>query len=1116
MDCGHTARADVTTEASIVYGPPSWLHLLRIKAYLQKDSKAIEHLLKVEEVLRSVLGFTAELVQNACEVTSETERRFFEPQLFHRPTNQNAGWRQTFDEELEQISRQRQIRKFGDYQEEDFERVRYTTEALSTPQDWSEKLKSGHVPHHLIGLSLSGGGIRSATFGLGVLQALQELDYLRSIDYLSTVSGGGFIGAWLVANVYRTRHWLGRLTSWDESIAHLRRYSSYLSPVTGILSTDSWTMWAIYVRNTFLIQLTGLAWLLSLLLSALLAKDLFVYASNAKDLIFSISWPGITTIVMALIVTGTLFVNFNDLRRQSSYKKGGASGSVRWRAVFPSWIGSFFVAALIWGDATGGTSLAHQFAKIDSYSCLLQKAYQPWFFLLLFVWIGLFAICLAVLVLPSWRKAVAAVFFSLLCVFAFYLQLCGIMLLFITWRPNAAQHNWDAFVLGPSLILSAFTITVVLLIGLTGSYSKDEVREWWTRFGALLTVVAVLYLVVSTAAVFGPLWILSLIGSAHPAVSFSALGTAVSTIWGGLFAGRSSKTDGNASKPKARALELLARVGGFVFIVTTVLAAGTLVFLILENFTDAKFNVLNCPWNLTGCYWGTLNGITFRPIAVAFGIALSCAFLFSVFFDINVFGLSQFYANRLVRCYLGASRWGIGQRTPQAFIAFDRNDDLELLKLKNGDFRGPFPIVNCSVNLGGSPDLSLHTRHSASFTLTPVRCGSDRRKIGFAPTASGDSGYASRVTLGKAAAVSGAAVSPNMGYNTSPLVAFLLTMFNVRLGWWFANPGQKSWMSDRLGSTFYHLFQELIGTANENAAVVNVSDGGHFENLGIYELVRRRCRLIIAADAECDESYTFGSLGNLVRICETDFGAKIDIDISSIRPSEKGVSRSHAAVGKILYNNGTIGYLLYIKSSFTGNEDVGIAQYRSTHPSFPHETTADQFFSEDQFEAYRRLGHHAVRQSFCGTNVGEQPVQAVERLASLLSPEGPTTAAFLTHSKALDSVWERFRTSPGLRMLLNEITDNDVRPAGTPTSYEEICAVNELLQFMENVFLDLRLDDYWTHPDNRGWAMLFTNWAKSQTLRKVWEKARITYGIRFEYFCAARLGLKRDEMAARI
>ena len=1109
-------RADVSSGAWINYGAHSWLHLLRIKAYLQNDSNLVQDLMKVEEVLRSVLGFTAELVQNAVEITSEAERRFFEPQLFHQLANENAGWRETFNEEMEQVCRQRQIRKFGNYQPDNFDRVPFRTEPLSEAKNWSEKLKSGHVPHHLIGLALSGGGIRSATFGLGVLQALQELDYLRSIDYLSTVSGGGFIGAWLVANVYRTRHWLGRLTSWDESIAHLRSYSSYLSPITGILSTDSWTMWAIYIRNTFLIQLTGLAWLLSLLLSALLAKDLFVQASSAKDLILTISWPGITTIIMALIVTGTLVVNFNDLRRESNFKKGWASGTVRWGAVFPSWVGSFFVAALIWGDATGGTSRAPVFATIDTYSCLFREAYKPWGFILLFVAAALFLSSLAILALPSWLKAVYALIFSALCTFAFYLQLCGIMLLFITWRPAVAQHNWHAFVLGPSLILSAFTITVVLLIGLTGSFSRDESREWWTRFGALLTVVAVLYLVVSTAAVFGPLWILSLSNYPHPAVSWGAFGTAVSAVWGGLFAGRSSKTDGNAAKPKARALEVVARLGGFVFIVTTVLGASTLLYLILQQFYSAKYNVLNCPWDLTSCYWRTLSGIGLIPVAAAFAIALFCAFVFSVFFDINVFGLSQFYANRLVRCYLGASRWGIGQRTPQAFIAFDRNDDLELLKLKNGDFRGPFPIINCSVNLGGSPDLSLHTRHSASFTLTPVRCGSDRRKIGYAPTESGANDYASRVTLGKAAAVSGAAVSPNMGYNTSPLVAFLLTMFNVRLGWWFANPGQKSWMSDRLGSTFYHLFQELIGTANENAAVVNVSDGGHFENLGIYELVRRRCRLIIAADAECDEFYAFGSLGNLVRICETDFGAKIDIDISSIRPRENGLSHSHAAVGKILYNNGTLGYLLYIKSSFTGNEDVGIAQYRSIHPSFPHETTADQFFSEDQFEAYRRLGHHAVRQSFCGTGVGEQPVQAVERLASLLSPEGPTTAAFLTHTKALDGIWERFRQSPGLRVLLNEITGIGTRPSGMPTSDEESCAVNELLQFMENVFLDLRLDDYWTHPDNRGWALLFYGWAKSETLRKVWEKTRTTYGIRFEYFCSARLGLKRDEMAARV
>ena len=120
--------------------------------------------------------------------------------------------------------------------------------------------------------------------------------------------------------------------------------------------------------------------------------------------------------------------------------------------------------------------------------------------------------------------------------------------------------------------------------------------------------------------------------------------------------------------------------------------------------------------------------------------------------------------------------------------------------------------------------------------------------------------------------------------------------------------------------------RELLGTANENRDFLNVSDGGHFENLGVYELIRRRCKVIIAGDAECDESLHFSSLGNLVRICATDFGAEIDLDVRSIARQKEDRSLAHSAVGKIKYSNGSIGYLIYLKASITGDEDIGVAQ----------------------------------------------------------------------------------------------------------------------------------------------------------------------------------------------
>ena len=114
------------------------------------------------------------------------------------------------------------------------------------------------------GLCFSGGGIRSATFGLGVLQTLARLQLLNKFDYLSTVSGGGYIGSWLTAWIHRHPRGLDGViedlrvtpkTGAAEApppVQWLRNYSNYLSPHLGFLSADSWTLLGIYLRNLHL------------------------------------------------------------------------------------------------------------------------------------------------------------------------------------------------------------------------------------------------------------------------------------------------------------------------------------------------------------------------------------------------------------------------------------------------------------------------------------------------------------------------------------------------------------------------------------------------------------------------------------------------------------------------------------------------------------------------------------------------------------------------------------------------------------------------------------------------------------------------------------------------
>jgi len=1090
-------RADVSSNASVTYGHRSWLDLLAQQARLQGDMDREQSLRKAQEVLRSVFDFTCDLVQNAFEIVDEKEGKWFQPELHTELPGTTAAWRQTFDEELEEIELQRLRRTFR-------ESAIQACQAARAPlqnDGWSQRIKTGQQPRNIIGLAFSGGGIRSATFNLGVIQGLQEFDLLRYVDYLSTVSGGGFIGSWLIANVKLTSHWLGRLTNWQASMAHLRRYSNYLAPSAGLLSADTWTMWGIWLRNASLIQLTGATWLAAILLAALAGQSLFRLAGEGPAVLLeSVPASCVLVAVMAVPVVWTLLSNLNPKRKPGT--QAASAGLVQGLAVLPSWIGSFLIAAILWGDATGRSVTGHSFANLSSYSEILRSAWAPWESLLLLAWIALSLIAAVTTARRRWH----ALWIGTATTATLYMLLCAIMFLFRRWSLELYRFDWYAFIFGPTLVLAVLALSLVLFIGFCGRNSREWIREWWTRFGAWLGIYGVFYLAATMSAVLGPLWVLSLLGFS-PNIGAGTVAGWIGTVLAGLFAGNSSKTNGNGAQSKAPWLELLGKSAGSLFIIGGVLLVATTVYALMVN-VGTKDLVSAAQ------YWKALNRIPLTALLAALAIALLFGSVFSWFFEINIFGLNQFYRNRLVRCYLGATRWAPGLRKPQPFTGFDGQDDMKLSNLAV-DFRGPFPILNCSLNLGGSSDLALHTRHSASFTLTPLRCGSDRPRIGYAPTRKGDQEFGGGIMLGQAVAISGAAASPNMGYNTSPLVAFLLTMFNVRLGWWFPNPGKGQWYYGGLRFSLYYLMKELFGLAGENNLFVNVSDGGHFENLGVYELVRRRCKVIIASDAECDNALQFGSLGNLIRVCETDFGAKIDIDVNLIRLQKEGRSLAHCTVGTITYSNGSLGYLIYLKASTTGDEDVGVAQYRSQHPSFPHETTADQFFTESQFESYRRLGQHVVRHALRGIRPSSHPVEIAEKLYDVWAPAGVSNDAFIAHTKTLDRIWERFRQSTGLSELMNQLM-GDRSATRCHATNEDVCACLELLQLTENVFLDLRLDDFWEHPDNRGWAMLFMGWARSSIFQAVWKQTRRTFGIRFEYFCEERLGLEREQPIARV
>jgi hypothetical protein len=240
------------------------------------------------------------------------------------------------------------------------------------------------------------------------------------------------------------------------------------------------------------------------------------------------------------------------------------------------------------------------------------------------------------------------------------------------------------------------------------------------------------------------------------------------------------------------------------------------------------------------------------------------------------------------------------------------------------------------------------------------------------------------INLATAMAASGAAASANMGASTVKPLTFSLAALNVRLGYWLPNPRfAPCWTRSvsRLASIgpFYFAL-ETFGLLNEGTRNVYLTDGGHFDNLGLYELLKRRCRLIIAVDAEADPSMNFNSFVRLQRYARIDLGVRIDLPWSTVRRSSlrgmDGASEGsldlarsqgpHVAVGRIEYGEHESGVLIYIKSSLSGDESDLVHDYKRRYADFPHETTLDQFFSEEQFEVYRALGFHVTKGFFTG------------------------------------------------------------------------------------------------------------------------------------------------------
>jgi Patatin-like phospholipase len=850
-----------------------------------------------------------------------------------------------------------------------------------------QHLKSIWTAVHQLGekraaLCISGGGIRSATFALGVLQGLARCGLLGKFHYLSTVSGGGYIGGWLAAWIQRAKDGLPEVTAnlaqpRDDTrpnpeptqMQNLRSYSNYLSPRLGLLSADTWTLVATYLRNLLLNWFV----LIPLLAAALTVPWIYLAVLMKYPPPYSLVPLGLGAVCL---VIGVAYMGKN---LPSGGKAHGTEKRFLWVCLLPIFLGAVFMTThWAWFTNYGGKTPEWPFwpggepSTLPPFLCLgIAVHVIAWAFSLLRV--NGFRILEFLAVIAS--GAIGGV-----------LLWVGAIKLFP--QPLAVAELYCCFAI--PLVVGLFLVALICFAGLSSRWTGDPDREWWARANGWLLILVAGWMVVSGLVIFGPF----LLGWAVSAITGAIAGFVT------ILAGRSSaipaNKQGEKTGPVALILSKASSIAAMIFIAVLVI----LIVMAMTSAVKAIAPDLGVIWNLgaksrvLGETVTYVNVLLYTPwwlvLAVAlalalFGIAMACVI------NPNRFSLHAMYRDRLIRAYLGASN---RDRKPNPFTGFDENDNPRMHALwEREKFGGRLmPVVNIALNLVHGSKLAWQERKATSFTVSPLHCGSydvGYRRTNAAPGQLYGSeaqtpappkppkvplyGGEEGLSLGTAIAISGAAASPNMGYHSSPLVTFILTLLNVRLGAWLGNPGPAGDKTFHLGYPklgVRPIIAEAFGLTDDTNPYVYLSDGGHFENLGLYEMVLRRCHYIVVSDAGQDPVCSFSDLGGAVRKIRIDLGIPIVFDepmsIFARSDDEEQNNRGRScAIGRIRYSvvDGEgieDGVLIYIKPACYGEEPRDIYEYFKSNAAFPHESTADQFFSESQFESYRMLGAHTM------------------------------------------------------------------------------------------------------------------------------------------------------------
>lgn len=771
-----------------------------------------------------------------------------------------------------------------------------------------------------LGLALSGGGIRSATFCFGLLRALAREKVLTRFDYLSTVSGGGYIGSAL-GRLYqsdsRAQHVQERLDQDDTLLLWwLRSNGRYLTPAG---ARDLGQASASIVRNVLFSQFEVAA--LMLLLAACMLLPYALLASGgewSEDFQGTVGSAWWCALVLPLFGAGHCIFSYwycrdwptlaTRLANVGGALLAGAAGLV--------------LAGAVWGAAQGADGMT------------------------------------PVLV----AKAVAAL-----------LLLSPVIAAVLSFAPAAPTEQ----------------------AALRLRHTKRLGRMLWWLLG--LTLLGLLD--------FTAWWLAGRVAqyTQAPAIGAAGLATLVAAVRKALPRIQHWKT---TLATKAIKTEVLLNIGGMLL----VLALSLMWMTVLHALVRPELG------------WVLWPGIRAEQAPLAnwgMVLVLTLAYVVLTGKDVEVLNLSSlhhFYRARIERAYVSVGNYPRGEPKPEntrfpdgsplgkarragtervaKLVEAVDGDDIALADYQPHAQGGPIHLITCCINQSVDDRTGNYNADRLGIALTVSALGAETGTARPTPLNRLPEQGQGIGKLSRWIAVSGAAAASGMGSQTTPGLAALLFLSGLRLGYWTPKllapppldttppkpPRTRSvsvgqWLAARLPKPSFLLAEFLARFPGLHSPAWYLSDGGHFENTGVYALLKRQLDVVVLADCGADPRYRFDDLENMARKAEIDYGASIEfIDPATLVAQSAEETALFARVGsvktitaapgpqclllaRIRYDGrDQPGLLIVVKPRMLDSMPLEIAGYAARNATFPQQTTSDQFFDEAQWEAYHQLG----------------------------------------------------------------------------------------------------------------------------------------------------------------